>query len=67
MPTKCTSAPNVSQKIWGKIATVFPTLFDRSSLLFNVWKFSEEDMGIRVSKVTFYESCFSFKKSEPKI
>ena len=31
---RCTSAPNVSRKIWGKITTVFPTLFDRSSLLF---------------------------------
>ena len=32
-----------------------------------VWKLSEEDMGIHASKVSFYESCFSFEKSQSKI
>ena len=32
-----------------------------------VRKFSEDDMGIRGSKVTFYESCFCFEKLQCKI
>ena len=65
--TKRKSAPNDSPEISGKITTVFPILFDRSSLLFNSLKFLEEDMGIRASKVTFYESRFSFEKSRSKV
>ena len=32
-----------------------------------IWEFSEDDMGILGSKMTFYLSCLSFEKSQCKI
>ena len=67
IPNNRTSAPNVSRKICGMITAVFPTLFHRSSFLFNTLKVLRVRHGDSWFKNDVLRIMFFFDKLQPKI